>query len=57
MSEMGLDNKGAVKGSGSVPVAIDAGTPSGGSPGPGEVVGTFAGTHTVGGPADGAGVR
>lgn len=54
-ADFGLTSKGSHVMDGGVPAAIDAGMPSGGSPGSGEVVGLYAGEHTVGGPVAGSG--
>jgi hypothetical protein len=53
--DMGLANKGGHVMDGPVPTVIDAGMPSGGSPGAGEVTGLFAGEHSLGGPVSGSG--
>lgn len=54
-ADMGLTNKGGHVMDGPKPTNIDSGMPSGGSPGNGDIVGIFAGEHSVGGPVSGAG--
>jgi hypothetical protein len=49
-ADFGLTNKGGHVMEGPVPTVIDAGMPTAGSPGNGEVVGLFAGEHSLGGP-------
>jgi hypothetical protein len=54
-ADFGLTNKGSVAMEGPTPTAIDAGMPSGGSPGSGDLTPPFAGEHIVGGPVAGSG--
>jgi hypothetical protein len=48
--QMGLSKKGGHVMEGPKPTTIDAGMPSGGSPGDGTLTPPFAGEHSVGGP-------